>query len=337
MTRPATQLRSLALIPLVVAWSLCAMYGNDSSKGVPFDEKLKAKVMEGDPELAIIGNSMVSQRMDLKALRRECRPLQLSTLAVGGSECLHWYFAFKNIFAASTPPPKLVCLVFRDFDFTEVAAESSGPQMRRIRALMRPDDAPVLATAQSKGQMPGWKRWIFDHFVAPNRLAERHNTNAAQLVGALSGSNDERVLEQANLLFSPVNLRSDTLDAGGQRNASLVSRELDFTTDDADSLLGKFLTIARERQIKLVFYRVKRRPDHADGVTRVQSAGMRAYMKTFAQWAQANGCGFIDETDDPAITESQFQDGDHLAEEHYLANAKRFLARLRPYFPTVAP
>ena len=337
MIRPAVQLLSLALVPLVVAWVLCLSYGNDSFERVPFDEKLKAKVMEGDPELAIIGNSMVSQRMDLKVLRRDCRPLQLATLAVGGSESLHWYFAFKNLFAASTPPPKLVCLVFRDFDFTEVAADISGPQLRRIRALMLPEDAPVLARALSKGQTLGWKQWIYDHLVAPNRLAERHNINAADIVGALSGRDGDAVVEQANQLFSPVNLRSDALDAGGKRNESLASRELDFTTDDADSLLGKFLAIARQHQIKLVFYRVKRRPDHPDGVTRVQSGDMRKYMQAFAHWAEANGCGFIDETDDPSITESQFQDGDHLAEAHYLANAKRFLARLKPHFPPAAP
>ena len=337
MSRPAMQLLALALVPLLVAWVLCLSYGNDSFERIRFDEKLKAKVMEGDPELAIIGNSMVSQRMDLKVLRRDCRPLQLATLAVGGSESLHWYFAFKNIFAASTPPPKLVCLVFRDFDFTEVAADISGPQLQRIRAVMRPDDAPLLTTVLAKGQTLGWKRWIHDHLIAPNRLADRHNTNAADLVGALSGSDGDRVVEQANVLFSPVNLRSDALDAGGQRNESLASRELDFTTDDADSLLGKFLAIARQHQIKLVFYRVKRRPDHPDGVTRVQRTDMRKYMQAFAHWAEANGCGFIDETDDTSITESQFQDGDHLAEEHHIANAKRFLARLKPHVPAAAP
>ena len=331
------QLLLLALVPLLVALLLHGIYGSYSSAGIPFDQRLKDKFVHDAPDVAIIGNSMVSQRLDLKGLRQQIKPLRLATVSIGGSRSLHWYCAFKNLLACNPAPPRLVVIVFRDYDFTTISVERTGTQLERLRPLMLPEDEALLKMAQASGGDLGWKQWIYDHLVAPNRLANRHNVNAADITGLLSGRDGDAVAENANLLFSPENLRSNAMDAGGEMSGSLAGSALRFQANENVNFLSRLADLAREKHIRLVFYRVKRRPDDEAGVIRHQPVGLRNYIAEFAVWAKSNGCEFIDESDDPRIIESMFQDGDHLAEKHFKDNTAWFLERIRPLLPAPQP
>ena len=93
-----------------------------------------------------------------------------------------------------------------------------------------------------------------------------------------------------------------------------------------------FVALADAAGAKLVFYRVKRRPN-ADNVT-PQDEALATYTREFKAWAKQQGHEHVDENDDPAITLAMFRDGDHLLPSAYDAYTDLFRERMRSLLPT---
>ena len=104
-----------------------------------------------------------------------------------------------------------------------------------------------------------------------------------------------------------------------------------FTTDASKNLLERFNTFAKERQIKLIFYRVKRRPNEQNEV--IQDEELRTYTAAFRAWAESQGHVLIDETEDPRLTLSMYHDGDHLGKPAMAAYTRIFLELVKPWLP----
>ncbi|MDB6138880.1 MAG: hypothetical protein JWO94_1952, partial [Verrucomicrobiaceae bacterium] len=60
---------------------------------------------------------------------------------------------------------------------------------------------------------------------------------------------------------------------------------------------------------------------------------LRPYAEHLKQWIEARGGLFFDETYDPAIPRSAYQDGDHIGEEHEDWYREYFWKRMAPVFP----
>ena len=109
---------------------------------------------------------------------------------------------------------------------------------------------------------------------------------------------------------------------------TLIMNEQMITARQGQTLLE----VAREHGIKLVFYRVRRRPDDTNTVH--QTLALADYTRDFRKWADARGHVWVDETEDENITLSMFRDGDHLFKESYNRYTEMFVERIRHLLPT---
>jgi hypothetical protein len=321
-------------VPLLAAAPVALLHKPQQESPLDFDESLLNRERKGQAEMAILGNSMVYCRLDQKYLKRKLEPITATLIYKGGSRTLLWFLWMKNILGDCQPPPKLVFLFYRDYDFTNLKLHITGDHLDSIRHLMRDGDETYLRIARGMSTESGWKRWMNDHYAATaiNKKVRRKIGDTAFDVAAIPGARqDHEVKEHVDAMFDLDRLRSDALDADAVANDSIDAAMESFTTDPAKTLLPHYVTVARALGIKLVFYRVKRRPD-ASQVT-PQTEQLRKYTADFKAWAEREGHIHVDETDDPRITLEMFRDGDHLHKEAYRAYSDLFIERISALLP----
>ena len=217
--------------------------------------------------------------------------------------------------------------------YSLVTEITSSSVVRPARTFMRPDDEPLLAFARKLG---GVAPSTALDFYLPEQLTldvRKRVGNLAIDIGAYGEgkTGDTELQEQLNNLFDFQNLRSDAFDAGAMANDIVPGDSKFFNADPNRNLLEHFNSFAKEREIRLVFYRVKRRPNEQNEV--VQDAELRTYTAAFRAWAEGQGHALIDETEDPRLTLSMYHDGDHLGKAAMGDYTRLFLARVKNFLP----
>lgn len=296
----------------------------------------KALLQRG--EFSILGNSMVAQRLDMPHLSAIAAPRRCVQLSSGGTEPLHWLLYLKNLIPRIEPPPRLVFIFFRDYDFHHPAT-LHGPQLEHIEVMRQPGDEAFFDTGGNTGLRGVWKTVFREWFEVPQwRARQFERIRGLSLDVASTGKlDDDGVAAHVEELFERHRFRPEALDAGGLANDAVDSSGvgIPFKADPSVTLLPWFLSTARELGVRLVFYRVKRRPD-AKGI-RHQEPPLAEYVSRFRAWAEREGCGFVDEIDDPRITQKLFADGDHLHEWARPKYAEWFWKRAEPWLKLPAP
>lgn len=333
--REILQLLACCGVPLAAATPWLTSSEKKAEKTLPFDDGFLQRIHKKQPEMVIIGNSMVFLRLDVKYLMEKVRPLTLINITIGATRSLQWFLWLKNYIAQGSPMPRLVFMPYRDYDFTDIGRHVDGPLLDTIKESMHPGDEVYLHLAQGKATDASFKTWMFDHLSMDetNKHVRKKINDAAYDVAALTGPNsDSAVKHQVDAEFGMEHLRSDVADADALANDHMDPTKAKFTADPAKNLLSKFVEVANSNRIKLVFYRVKRRPN-ADNIT-VQNENLIAYTADFKTWIESQGHYHIDETNDPRITLEMFRDGDHLHKDYWQQNSDLFLERVRHLFPT---
>ena len=327
------QLLLLLGIVLAIPLLLRSERGPAAVKSVAFDQARLDKVLRRRPNVVMIGNSMLNTRVDKPLFNELTQPNSIGYVAEGGTRSTVWYFKFKNFAAAVDPPPKTVFIFYRDYDFTAPWLHLEGERQETARTFMKPDDEEVLAFARRLG---GVAPSTALDFYLPEQLTldvRKRVGNLAIDIGAYGRgkTGDTELQEQLNDLFDFQNLRSDVFDAGAVANDIVPGDSKLFNADPSRNLLERFNAFARARRIKLIFYRVKRRPNEQNEV--VQDSELRTYTAAFRTWAEDQGHVLIDESEDPRLTLSMYHDGDHLSKAAMPEYTRIFLDRVRAYLP----
>jgi hypothetical protein len=119
------------------------------------------------------------------------------------------------------------------------------------------------------------------------------------------------------------------------------SKRLDTYNDLSDnygadaeeqSLMPAMMEVAHKNGIKLIFFRVKRRPDE-HGVVDDEPPEMRGYTQHLKRWIEERGGVFFDESYDPAIQLSDYLDGDHIRPDRMGWYQEYFWKRMSGLFP----
>ena len=330
--RDLLSLLSVAGVPLLAAGALRGWEEMEDRQRTDFDQAWLDKLESRRAEIALIGNSMVFHRLDAGHLESQISPLTTMTIAKGGWRSLAWLLGLKNLAAACVPPPRLAIVVYRDYDFANPTMNIERRYLREIRAMMKPGDQPLLDMARDTESGSGWLSGIEDLFEPDAAIHFIRNklTNFAY-DGASVGTDEDVVRTHTDQVFDLDQLRPEIMDAGGAASDSVDDKHTLFTAYPEENYLARFVEIAKSKGMKLIFYRVKRRPDETN--TTVQSDALRDYTADFKKWAEAQGCVHLDETEDPAITLSMFRDGDHLHEAVQPAYTDLFLNRIRDHLP----
>lgn len=327
------QLLMLLLVVLLMPLALPSGPAPESGQPVPFDLDRYRKIARRNPDVMLIGNSMLNTRVDKSLFDRLADPNRVAYLGEGGTRSTAWYFMLKNFAAPLEPPPKVVFLFYRDYDFTAPWLHLEGTRLDTARTFMKPEDEELLNYARKLGGIAP-RSVLADYLPEQMTLDVRRRLgNLAVDIGAAGRgrTGDTELQNHLNDLFDFQNLREDVLDEGALLNDIVPGATKQFTVDPAQNLLELFHTLAESRGIKLVFYRVKRRPDERNLVT--QDPELVAYTREFAHWASAHGHSLIDETDDPRLTLAMYHDGDHLGRAAMPEYTRIFLERVRAVLP----
>lgn len=298
----------------------------------PFRQDKLDQVLKIKPDVVLIGNSMLNTRVDKRLFADLAEPNRVAYVAEGGTRSLVWYFMLKNFAAIPEPPPKLVFVFFRDFDFNSPGMNLTGEWLMEARSYMKPDDEPLLERARAMegiGPDTALDNYLPDLLAMETRrkIAER----AMDVAAAGSGTSHFDVKVALAERFEFDDLRPDVFDAGALENDAMpLDRQL-FSTDPGQNLLSLFSELAKSRGIRLCFYRVKRRPDE-QGRAR-QSDALDAYLAAFREWAESEGHLLLDETDDPRLTLDMYHDGDHLAKHAMEEYTRLFFERVKHVLP----
>ena len=327
------QLLLLAAVVLALPPLLPSERGPGAAKPAIFAQERLDKVLRRHPNVVMIGNSMLNTRLDKPLFNRLAEPNSIGYVAEGGTRSTVWYFKLKNFVGPVDPPPKVVFFFYRDYDFTAPGLNLEGERLESARTFMRPEDEEVLAFAQRLGGIaPGTAL----DFYLPAQLSlevRKRVGNLALDIGAFGEgkTGDTALQEKLTELFDFQNLRSNVFDAGALANDLIPSDSKLFTADPSRNLLEKINTFAKDRGIKLVFYRVKRRPNEQNVV--VQDDELRAYTESFRRWAESQGHVLLDETEDPRLTLTMYHDGDHLGKAAMVEYTRLFLERVKAVLP----
>ena len=310
--------------------------------------KTIAALRAANPDYIGIGNSMLFTRLGttpdaMNALTHK----KFFFLLKNGSGSAVWYMTLKNVVAASGVKPRLVFFFIRDNDLTSPFFRTAGKYAAYLNSLRGPEEPVVDVLLKVPPAKPGLTGVVsrllngpggWFNFPAWDEKIPRQLIDVSMDVGGgLTPKSELRSTLSAR--FAVSHLRGDMasdLPASGSGDGYAPDNysDLNGSYQDAEehSFLPAMMQVAREHGLKLLFFRIKRRPDEQGNVSD-EPRELRAYAGHLKQWIEERGGMFFDESYDPAIPRSAYQDGDHISKEHLEWYQSSFWKRMAPVFP----
>ncbi len=308
-----------------------------------------AELRTAKPDYVGIGNSMLYTRLGRTPEKINALTGKKFFLIVkDGTASAAWYLTLKNIVAASTAKPKAVFFFIRDNDITSPQFRTAGKSLTYLNSLRSKREEVLDKVLGAKTKDIGMVDTISDWLNGPTGLFtfklwdEKVPGRMTEMAMDIGGGGLGKVALRAALCrrFSIENLRGDvsadipTSDAGGGKRLETWDQLSDNYTATAEdqSLLPAMMAVAQQQGIKLLFFRVKRRPDE-QGMPKGEPPEMRGYAQHLKSWIETHGGLFFDESYDPAIQLSDYLDGDHIRPERMAWYQEYFWKRMAGVFP----
>lgn len=308
-------------------------------------KKTIAALQAAQPDYIGIGNSMLFSRLghtpdEMSALTGK----KFFFILKNGSTSAIWYLVLKNIVAASGVHPKLVFFFIRDNELTAPLPDSESndsPFLKSLRGPEEPElDRLMGLTAGQNGNAVSLKHRFQDWFRFPgwtDRLPRALIDISMDIGGAGESKKAQRfaLADRFSLDHLRGDLASDRPAADSDSGLALDPYNLPGSSCEesmAAAPLTEIMKVAANHSLKLLFFRVKRRPD-ADGNVANEPDAMKAYASRLKTVIEAQGGLFFDETYDPTIRLSDYLDGDHIRRERMDWYRRYFWERMAPMFP----
>jgi hypothetical protein len=295
----------IALVIFVPAFLNCALPRKRHFNAKPI-ERLRAR----QPELILIGDSMLDSRIDPNLLEKKLdRPVAM--LWNGGAASAWWYLVLKNYVVAAGIHPKTVCIFFRDRLLTSPMFRTTGTYRRPLENVMH-DDEPVvhLILGDRTATGAGLERWATLLYPLNGRRHVQHEKLSWLALRGVSmnGRAAHRLERRVNDAFDVNKLRGGVTESTEIAGTEAVP----FDPDPARSFLTHIVDLAASARIRLCFVRTKRHPGPSGNVT--QNDSLVQYIKQLRAWLENRGCMLIDDTENPAFTSNMFlgEQDDHI-------------------------
>ncbi|MDB6074652.1 MAG: hypothetical protein JWO89_2292 [Verrucomicrobiaceae bacterium] len=310
--------------------------------------KTIAELQAANPDYIAIGNSMLYTRLGKTPEKMNALTGKKFFFIVrNGSSSAAWYLSLKNIVVASGVKPKLVFFFIRDNDITSPFFRTAGDYAVYLNSLRGPEE-PVLdailgkapqrqGAAGSLGRLLNGPGGLY-HFPDWDEKLPRQVIDLAMDIGAV-GTPKTALRSTLSSRFALEHLRPDLgadtpAPGSGDGYAPDGYSDLIGNYQEAEerSFLPAMMQTAKEHGLKLLFFRIKRRPDNK-GVVSDESPALREYARHLQKWIEEHGGLFFDETYDTSIPASIYQDGDHVGEKHMDWYRASFWKRTAGLFP----
>ncbi len=304
-----------------VAITLCvpALIGQWSLAKRKFDTSPREKLSQEKPDVVLLGDSMLETRIDENVLQ-SVAGVEFEKMPYPGSGSASWWLILKNYIAPQSEPPRTVVIFFRNMQLTLADYHTDGRFRRRLEPLMSDHGEPFLEKIlRSSGREENETLLSLAQKLYPvqkHQLEWQEKIYARSLILSTAPEERSAVRKRTDRLFSTRGLRADAgpYAEGDDQMVGLAPADHDLKSKLPDSLLPALLDLARQKKIRLVFFRVKRKPKD-DGTPRWESADLQTYMAALKDHLRAAGATYIDESADPQIGRDFYGGDDHLRED----------------------
>jgi len=313
---PGLSWRAAFLCGLAVL-AIPALIGQGHLTKRAFNEEPVRRLERSHPEGVLLGDSMLETRIDASKFSKLAHT-RWEALGYAGSGTAHWYLVLKNIVAAQPTLPRAAIILYRDRQLTLPQYHVEGRNRPRLEALMHASEPEVETRIETvAGQASGLERWASRLYpLQSHRLEWQDKMQRLALQLGCPTQNPDTVTDAAAHTFDVRRLRADAgAFAEGEETAS---NPLDppghiFSASVGQSFLPLILDLARRKQLRLIFFRVKHKPLR-DGSPVRESVELKAYQAELQTYLQNSGVTLIDETPDSAIDLSYYGGDDHVKE-----------------------
>ena len=305
---------------VIVILVVPALMGHGPAPKRPFDESPILMLQKSRPELVFMGDSMLGTRIDPAVLRKETSA-RCEVLAINGSGSALWFLAMKNYIAVQQERPKWVIVFYRANQLTLPDFRAEGRYRSRLETFQHeaePLFTQILAAASRDRH--GWLDRLSLGIYPVQRFREKAQGALEHLALHLVTRRDRSagVRKATEELFDLNNLRAGGAGPEEGEEADLQQSDQtsadDFARTAARSFLPPFLQIAREGNMRLLFFRVKSRPS-PEGEFAAESSGEKQYQRELKTYVEHAGAVLVDESRDPEVTFSFYGAGEHVAPE----------------------
>jgi hypothetical protein len=285
---------------------------------VAFDNRTVKRLRKLNPDIVLLGNSMVGSRFHERTLNRKLAPKRVAVVGVAGTKSAAWYLMLKNqVFAASQP--KRVVIFFYGNEITAPRARALGREHWLLERASPAEDPLV-----DRKLRPHWDEpvarlsWLLGRAVPVDRFRRRYEGISDQWATKVSEwvhpEPDLTARKSAiNDLFELDNLRS--AGAGPDRELDVNVRLMEaekrpFAKVVKRSFLPNMLALAKQAGTHLTFVHIRLREVAAGEALPPVYA---RYLHDVEQYLRAHGAEFVDMGPNQWEDVGFYGEGSHLA------------------------
>ena len=307
-TRTSSVLLILVLALLATALTIPFIVGGQK---IPFNDRLTRKMEEEQSDLLFIGNSMMESRIDggyiFEATGLKPFLLDAGKVMAGPSMVGTWYLWLKNLVAPAKVKFKKVFIFFVDEQLTATEFWLDTHDTKGVEAILTLHEPEFDRLVRHKnGSWYGTIKEYIHRFYARSGVQEPFRQRfSSLLMGLVGGSSAEQTKGEIN----------SYLKTAGRRPAFDVIHDTDFhprdvpatTTEEfsealTKSFLAPIVKVAKDNNIPLCFFRIKRSPLQR----RENDPKFQEYLRSLVAFFKAHEVCYIDENGDSAITDDLF-------------------------------
>ena len=281
-----------------------------------------------EPEILLIGNSMLYTRIDMDELRRiSGKRISWLTKSGGASAC--WYLYLKNIVKESGVQPAHVVIFFRDTVLTSPAYRTTGQYGDYLRMIQSKED-PVIKQVLASNHLPALglsaKIKSFYEIDSQPRVFQSSVHDLALDITKINLTKKERK-DDMNTRFSVDNLRHDLALENVGHNTSGTSRNetTNFSADPNTSFLPHIMKLAQNLNTNLIFYQVQNTQERKG---RPLPEDYTSYLVDLKNYLQLQNALTLEE-EAGAIPPNWFAEGDHISKNHRAEYTRLFWKKIK--------
>ena len=321
--RPLTWGRLSLIVAIVFVLPSLLGQGNFTKRA--FDSEPLNELRQTQPQCVFVGDSMLETRIDPSRLS-DLSKLRTEILTYPGTGTAQWYLILKNYVTALPKNPDCVVLFFRDRQLTIPGYHTTGRYRRRTEALMKRVEPAFERVLENAVRTPDFLTKVAKWLYPIQRVREEFQDKALVTALGFSTKNSEvqSVRTAAGAMFNVSNLRDDNngdAEADDDLMAGLNPSGNDFSSEVGKSFLPEILSLARSKNVRLVFFRVKRRPSEKDTVP---DPSLQQYISELEAYLARNGVKLVDESKDASMTVDYYTTDDHISKSKTPEYTERF-------------
>jgi hypothetical protein len=317
MTTSKRRTRVAVIVFMAILAGSFLIVPREELKGTEVRQEI-AKIQRNRPDLICVGSSYLAAAVSPQELSR-LTGLRVYLLWRPGGQSACYYLIIKNVIGAASYKPRFVLIYFQD-NFLTVPTFGIDGNNRATKILPFSGPEEPLLEKLAYREKRGLLLYGLERLWPAFRMREKVRSDVLGRVEAffprlLFGPEAKTPTRVFRRVFTENALNQDLVGKRQlmEENLSGLPRDsLEFSKWVDRSFLPPIIQITREKGIKLILVRMKRR---SQAMSRPESEPLRTYIHDLREYLAREQVTFIDFSHDPRIRIEHYRGGDHLSSE----------------------